>query len=181
MKRVILSLALAFVTVFAFAQTSSILRPRMEVAEVEVNDGALTIDIFYMNDESPRTYWLSLGNLGVGTDIVQVDFDPVFELFIPLGNNLEEAVAKMEELKALYKMPRLEKTEIQGSFAALYPKSDELVTVTITSRRFIFSKILEFSLPTGSEGIVRATHISRSNFRSLLSSLKIYKALHPKD
>ena len=181
MKRIFATLALVCVTVFAFGQNSSILRPRVEIAEASSEEHGTDMEVFYMNDESPRTYYLSLGNLGIGGDIVQLDFDPVFELFIPLGGNVEEAIATMEEIKALYKMPRLSQTEITASFAALYP-TDELVTVTVTSRRFLFSKVLEFSLPVqGSDALVRATHIYRSDFNSLLTTLKIYRKLHPKE
>ena len=178
MKRILITLALACLTVSAFAQ-NSILRPRVEITELESNDN-IRLEAFYMNDETPRMYYLSLGDLGIGTDIIQIGFDPVYELFIPLGNTLEEAIAKMEEIKLLYKMPRLDQTEITGCFSALYP-SDEMVPVTVTSRRFIFTKLLEFSRPSGTDGLVRATHISRSDFKSLLSGMKVYKALHPKE
>ena len=180
MKRIVTTLALICVTVISFAQASSILRPRVEIAECSSEEHSTSLEVFYMNDESPRTYYLSLGNLGIGGDIVQLEFDPVFELFIPLGGSVEEAIARMEEIKALYKMPRLSQTEIKASFAALYP-TDKSYTVTVTSRRFLFSKVLEFSIPVeGNDPLVRATHIYRSDFNSLLSSLKIYKRLHPR-
>ena len=180
MKRLFTTLFLACVTVFAFAQSSSILRPRIEIAEVlDENDNTI-LEVFYMNDESPRQYYLSVGNLGVGTDIVQVGFDPVFELFIPLGGTLDEAISSMEMLKAFYKQPRKSTMEIEGIFSVAYP-NDNVLTVTVTSRRFIFSKVLEFSIPTESEGIVRATHIYRSKFNGLLTSVKFYRRLHPKE
>jgi len=117
MKRLFTTLVLACVTVFAFAQSSSILRPRIEIAEVlDENDNTI-LEVFYMNDESPRQYYLSVGNLGVGTDIVQVGFDPVFELFIPLGGTLDEAISSMEMLKAFYKQPRKSTMEIEGIFS----------------------------------------------------------------
>lgn len=180
MKRIIATVALALVTVCAFAQVSSILRPRIEIAEVTAEENSTDIEVFYMNDESPRMYYLSLGNLGIGSDLVQLNFDPVFELFLPLGNTLEEAIAKMEEIKALYKMPRRQSTEIMACFAVSYP-NDNMIPVTVTSRRLLGSKILEFSIPTDTKGLVRATHIYRSNFRSLLGSVKVYKKLHPKE
>jgi len=180
MKKTFFTLALVCVTVFSFGQTSSILRPRVEIAEASSEEHNTSLEVFYMNDESPRTYYLSLGNLGIGGDIVQLEFDPVFELFIPLGGSLEEAISKMEEIKAFYKMPRLSQTEIEASFAALYP-TDKIHTVTVTSRRFLLSKVLEFSIPVeGNEPLVRATHIYKSDFNSLLTTLKIYKKLHPK-
>ena len=181
MKRVFATLVLAFVAVLALAQNSSvssILRPRIEIAECSEND--MEMEVFYMNDESPRLYYLSLGNLGVGTGIIQIDYEPVYEVFIPLGGNLEEALAKMKEIKALYSMPRRQSTEMTGLFSALYPDG-EPVTFTVTSRRLLASKILEFSIPTKTEGIVRATHVYKGNFNSLMGALKLYKGLHPKE
>lgn len=180
MKRITTTLLLLCTAVLAFAQNSSILRPRVEIAECSSEQNSTELEVFYMNDESPRMYYLSLGGLGVGTDIIQIDFDPVFELFIPLGGNLDEVLDKMNEIKALYSMPRRESTEMSGSFAALYP-NDDLVTTTVTSRRFLTSKVLEFSLPTGTDGIVRATHIYKGDFNSLLTGIKLYKKLHPKE
>lgn len=183
MKKIFTTIILSCVAILAFAQNpsvSSILRPRVEIAECEAEETNTEMEIFYMNDENPRVYYLSLGHLGVGTDIIQVEFDPVFEVFIPLGGNLEEALAKMKEIKDLYGMPRRQSTEMQGFFSALYP-SGENVTFTVTSRRLLGSKILEFSLPTPNESIVRATHIYKGNFNSLLTTLKIYKGLHPKE
>lgn len=180
MKRFFLTLALAFVAIAGFSQ-NKVLRPRIEIAQLE-NDtaiDAIEMEVFYMNDEDPRMYYLSLGHLGVGTDIVQIDFDPAFELFVPLGGTLQEAIAKMEEIKTWFKEDRLTEKELTGLFSVAYPTGDP-VTITVTSRRLLASKILEFSLPTGSEGIVRATHISKTEFGSLLSTLKIYKKIHPK-
>ena len=106
MKKLIITIALAFLSVFAFAQTSKVLRPRIEIAQVETEDiKTVAMEVFYMNDESPRMYYLSLGNLSIGGHIVSIEMDPLFELFIPLGNTLDEAIAKMEEIKAMYKMP----------------------------------------------------------------------------
>jgi len=183
MKRILATLALALVAVLALAQNSSvssILRPRVEIAECSSEENNMEMEVFYMNDESPRMYYLSLGGLGVGTDIIQVEYDPVYEVFIPLGGNLEEALAKMKEIKALYNMPRRQSTEMTGYFSALYP-GGEPVTFTVTSRRLLASKILEFSIPTATDGIVRATHVYKGNFNSLTSVLKIYKGLHPKE
>ncbi len=61
------------VTVLSFGQNNSILRPRIELVEVETEiDEAFTteLEVFYMNDENPRMYYLSLGHIGVGTDII---------------------------------------------------------------------------------------------------------------
>lgn len=181
MKKILITLALACMTICAFSQKKPVLRPRIEVAQVEDEANNRMIEVFYMDDESPRTYYLSLGNLGIGGHIVQIEVDPLFELFVPLGNNLDQAIETMSQLKAFYKMPKLSTMEIQGSFALVYP-TDELIPVTVTRRKFLLTNILEFSIPTpGSETAVRATHISRSDLGSLLTGLKLHKKLHPRD
>ena len=123
MKKIILTIALVCLAVLSFGQ-NKVLRPRIEIVEVETEiDEAFTteLEVFYMNDENPRMYYLSLGHLGIGTDIIQLQFDPVYELFIPLGGTLEEAIAKMQEIKNFYKAPRKSTMELEGSFAVAYP------------------------------------------------------------
>lgn len=174
-----LTLLLAAIPVLSSAQILQKASQRIELAVVETEMGGIEtaqLEVFKMLDSG--TYWLSVGHLGVGTDLVQLQFDPVYELFIPLGNSLEEALAKMKELKAFYKKPRLSTMEVQGCLAALYP-GEEFETVTITSRRLLASKILSFSVQR--DDFVRATYIRKSDFGSLLFSLKAYKALHPKE
>ena len=176
MKRLIITLALAFVALCAFSQ-NKILRPRMEIAELE-SDGNTSLQVFYMDDESPRTYYLSVGHLGIGGDIVQLQVDPLFELFIPLGNSLEEAVDNIQQLKEFCNEPRLSAMELSGSFALAYP-ADPYETVTVTARRMLLSKILEFSIPR--EGFVRAVYVARSDLAGILTSLKLYRKLHPSE
>jgi len=152
-------------------------------SEEEAIDGLVrtNLEVFYMADEEPRTYYLSLGRLGLGGDIVQIEVNPLFELFIPLGNTLEEAIAKMEEIKDFFKQPKLSTMELTGSYALAYP-TDELVTITLTRRQLIVSKVVEFSIPApGSDTVVQATYVSKGEFGGLTTSLKIYKKLHPKE
>ena len=172
-------LLLAAMPALASAQVLQKASQRLELATVETELAGYEtaeLEVFKMNDTG--TYWLSVGHLGIGVDLVQLKFDPVFELFIPLGNSLEEAIAKMKELKAFYKQPRLSTMEVQGCLAAMYP-SENFEPVTITSRRLLGAKILSFSVQR--DDFVRATYISKSDFGSLLFSLKAYKKLHPKE
>lgn len=180
MKRLLIILAAVVMTAGTLsAQVLQKAAQRMELAVVETEVGGYEtaqMEVFEMRDSG--TYWLSVGHLGIGTDLVQLDFDPVFELFIPLGNSLEEALAKMKEFQAFYKEPRLSTMEVQGCLAAMYP-SENFETVTITSRRLLGGKILSFSVQR--DDFVRATYITKSDFNSLVFSLKAYKALHPKE
>lgn len=181
MKKLVLAAVLAVITVVASAQGSKVLRPRVEIAEVSAEDDTkVEMEVFYMNDENPRTYWLSLGHLGIGSDIVQMDIDPVYELFIPLGHTLDEAIVTLEQMKEFYKMEDLETTSVEGCFEIMYP-TDETVTVTVTFRKYLLSKLLEFSLPTAGDGVVRATYVGKSKFRSIVNGVKFYKKLHPSE
>ena len=180
MKRLLMILAVAVMTAGTLsAQVLQKAAQRMELATVETEVGGYEtaeMEVFAMRDSG--TYWLSVGHLGIGTDLVQLEFDPVFELFIPLGNTLEEALVKMKEFQAFYKEPRLSTMEVQGCLAAMYP-GENFEPVTITSRRLLGAKILSFSVQR--DDFVRATYISKSDFNSLVFSLKAYKALHPKE
>ena len=68
--------------------------------------------------------------------------------------------------------------QVDGYFSLLAPSGD-LIPITVTSRRLIFSKLLEFSIPDSTQDLVRATYVDKCNFNSLLGSVKFYKKLHP--
>lgn len=179
MKKIFTILVLAAVCTTASAQVLQKASQRLELATLETEIGGFEtaeLEVFKMNDTG--TYWLSVGHLGIGTDLLQLQFDPVYELFIPLGDSLEEAVEKMNELKAFYKKPRLSEMQIDGCLAALYP-GENFEPVTVTSRRLLGSKILSFSVKR--DDLVRATYITKSDFGALVFSLKGYKALHPNE
>lgn len=179
MKKFLTILALAAVCTTASAQVLEKASQRLELTTLETELGGFetaSLEVFKMNDTG--TYWLSVGHLGIGTDLLQLQFDPVYELFIPLGDSLEEAVEKMNELKAFYKKPRLSEMQIDGCLAALYP-GENFEPVTVTSRRLLATKILSFSVKR--DDLVRATYITKADFGSLVLGLKSYKALHPKE
>jgi len=181
-KTTMLALLCAVFPILSYAQDNgSIFRPRIEIVEIEESEGNHTcteLEVFYMNDESPRTYYLSVGHLGIGNDIVQIKFDPIFELFIPLGDNLSDAIAKLQEIKDFCKQPAEATMELEGCLTAAYP-NDNLETVTLTRRNLIFSKLVEFSVPR--DGLVRATYLSKSNIGTLLSGVKFYQKIHPNE
>lgn len=185
LKKSLFALLLAAMPVIAFAQDAenkSVLRPRMEISRIETETGDIrctTLEVFYMNDESPRQYYLSVGNLGIGGDLIQIQFDPLYELFIPLGGNLEEALEKLNEIKALYKRPKLSQMEVPGCLCALYPDSSKLEPVTLTYRKVLLTKTMEFSVQR--DNYLRVTYVPKIDFSSLVSGVKIYKKLHPKE
>lgn len=179
LKQIIITVLMAVTPLMASAQVLQKASQRLELAKVETENGSFAtteIEVFKMNDDG--SYWLSVGGLGVGTDIIQLKFDPVYELFIPLGNTLDEALNTMKELQTYYKNPRRSAMEIQGCLAALYP-NDQMETVTVTTRKFLTTKLLSFSV--NRDELVRATYISKADFGALVLSLKMYKKIHPKE
>jgi hypothetical protein len=182
MKKLVLTIAafaFAAMPFLAKAQesvASKLLQPFYEIATVEHEDGE-ELQVFYMPEK--KQYYLQAGHLGVGTDIVQVNFDPVYILYIPLGETLEGAQARLEELKAHVKAPRGAVMETQGCLCFGFPNEEELEPVTVTARRLIISRQLEFSVTRGDW--VRATFIPRADISALLNGVKIYRKLHPKE
>ena len=179
-KRVLIALLLAVMPVVASAQILEKAAKRMELVSVESEIGeAFTteLSVFQMDDD--HSYWLSVGHPGIGSELVQLRFDPVYEMFIPLGDTLDQAIETMKDLLEIYKKPRLYSTEVQGCLSAMYPNGEKLEPVTITSRRVLLTKILSFAVQR--DDFVRSTFIDRSDFNSLVTSLKLYKKIHPKE
>ena len=157
---------------FNFAQLTEL----KEIASIESNDGML--DVFSVPINGERTYFLNVGTLGIGDEIVQINFDPLFKLFIPLGSNLTEAIETLGKLKDMYKEPAGTKTQMEACFAAAVP-NDKLETITITRRKVLLSNMLEFAVER--EGYIRATHVTKSDLSGILSSVKFYAKLHKKE
>ena len=175
MKRIISLLLTLAVTVTSFGQ-DKMLRQRLEISQIEINDGQLNLEVFQMQDNGH--YYLSVGHLGIGDNVVQINIDPIFELFIPLGETLTDAIDALEQLKEFYKETPGTSMEVNGCLCAAYP-NDEWEPVTVTSRKFVLTKLLEFSVKR--DDFVRATHIPKSDFNSLVGGVKLYKKIHPNE
>ena len=176
-KKTLVIALMALAPVLASAQIFEKAAQRMEIATVETDEDDFitsSYSVFRMQDSG--RIWLSVGHLGIGSDLIQLQFDPVYELFIPLGDTLEEAVKTLQELQAFSKEPRLSTKEVQGCLAAITP-NDELEPVTLTSRRLLTSKIVSFSVMR--DDLVRATYLTKSDLGSLVFSTKAYRKLHP--
>ena len=69
MKRLVSNVLVLMWAVAAFAQ-GSILKQTLEIAEVEVDDGDVTISVFNMPEEGQNQYCHCVGTLGIGNDVV---------------------------------------------------------------------------------------------------------------
>ena len=178
MKRLVTTLFALVWAVVAFAQ-GSVLKQTLEIAEVEINDGEVSLSVFDMPESEKHQYFLCVGTLGIGDDFIQLQVDPVFQLFLPLGNTLEEAQAKLEAFRDVAKASSGTEMETVGTLALANPSTGDPEPVYVTSRRFLFQRIIEFSVRRN--GYVRATHIGKNDLGSLITSVKLYRKIHPNE
>lgn len=151
---------------------------RMEIVELEINDGEERYEIFNYPGDSLNTYYLSVGHLGIGDDFIQFQIDPAFELFLPIGATLSESMETLKGLQELFKKEPGTSIEMQGCLALGVPV-DELEPVTITFRKALLKRSLEFTVRR--ENYIRSTLVSKSDLGSLVTSLKFYRKFHPKE
>lgn len=162
----------------AFAQESKI--PQMnEIVTLEDDDGDNLLQVFSLLSEEGKHYYLCVGELGFGDDVVQVLFDPIFKLFIPLGDTLDEAIETLREMQELFKQPKGTYIEMPGCLTLGFPDENKMETVKITYIRPILTRYLSFSLER--EGYIRAAHVSKSDLGSIAASVKFHRKLHPKE
>ena len=179
MKRIASTFFVLLWTVVVFAQ-GSILKQTLEIAEVEINDGEVSLSVFDMPEEGqPHQYFLCVGTLGIGDDFIQVQIDPVFQLFLPLGNTLEEAQTQLEVFRDIAKMPSGTEMETVGILALANPTTGDPEPVYLTSRHFLFRRLIEFRIRRN--GYVRATHIGKSDMGALITGVKLYRKIHPNE
>ncbi|MBR1569138.1 MAG: hypothetical protein IJ651_00210 [Bacteroidales bacterium] len=178
MKKLSKTLAILLVALLpavASAQHSGFPK-RYEIAQVEKNDD-MVLSVFNHPENGENQYYLSVGHLGKGNEVIQVVEDPASELFIPLGGNVSEALETLQKIQELYKEPGTT-TETTGCFAFLEPNENR-ETVKMTCRKVLLSRVMEFRLER--EGYILATPVSKSDFNQLVSSVKFYRKLHPKE
>lgn len=179
MRKALIALAvLAVIPSALFAQGSRLFQ-RSELVTIESGDNEI-LEVFSLpSDDGGKQYFLSAGHLGFGDDFVQVQLDPLSELFIPLGGTIAESLEALEQMKALYKTVPGTFMEVEGCLAIGIPKDEKMESVKITFRKGLMSKLLEFSIER--EGYTRAAHIAKSEFNALIRGVKIYKKLHRKE
>lgn len=180
MKRILTVLALSVVFTGVFAQEKKpLLRQVNEICKVERENGDSEVMVFSIPDNGQEHYYLSVGHLGVGDNIVQFNIDPLFELFIPLGDTLEEAQAVLDGLKELAKKPKGTEMETVGNLSLAYPDDQLNEPVKIRVHKLLIEKKLLFSVQRGEN--IRATYIPKSDITAMANGVKFYRKIHPKE
>lgn len=179
MKRILIACLCAVIPVLASAQLSKIPQ-RLEITTLttEINGYEETQEVFNMPQDGANHYYLSVGHLGIGDEVVQIIFDPVFELFIPLGDTLDEALESLQKLQDVLKTRSQTGIEVSGVLSAGWPAGD-LEPVKVVYRKVLLSNKLMFSVER--QGYIRATYVGKTDFNALVSGVKFYKRLHPKE
>ena len=172
-------LLLAAMPILASAQGLQALKDLRTVTEVEINDGAMKLSVFSLPEDGQKHYYLSVGKMGLGNEVVQVQVDPLSVLYIPLGDTLKDAMATLEEMKGLFKKDVGESIVTEGCLTPVYPKTDSFEPVTVSHYRPLLTHQLEFRIDR--EKYLLVTHIDRSDFNSIVSGVKFYSKLHPKE
>ena len=139
MKKYLLLLSLL---VWSFSAIAQGIPQRLELVTVDLelgDEGSLlsteeSLEVFNMPIDGVNHYYLSVGHLGIGDDIIQFNIDPIYELFIPLGDTVADAQKFLEELQTLYKGPKGKSIELEGCLAAAFP-NENLEKVTVTYRK----------------------------------------------
>lgn len=180
MKTIFKSLLLLLCLVPALASAQSKIPQRNEIVSIEqeINGVIEELEVFDSPRDGQHRYFLSVGHLGVGDDFIQMQVDPLFELFIPLGETLEEAQEGLLELKELIKSGKNDVMMLTGCLSLAVP-NDQLEPVKVVCRKLFVSKVLEFSVSRGN--YVRATYLDKGDINSLINGVKFYRKLHPKE
>jgi len=177
MKRITILFAALLCTAGLFAQSSK-LPVVKDIVVIENENTGQAVSVVNIPLDGVNRYFLHVGNMGIGDKIVQVEVDPVYRLYIPLGNNITDAVAKMEELKTLYKEPKGTMREIQGSFKPFFP-TEETETVQVYRHQPLLTNQLQFVIER--DGYQRVAYLAKSDFNSLLRGLKFHGKLYPSE
>ena len=171
MKRIIICLAMVLCSVVSMAQAW-----RLECAEVERDDRHYEVFLYRVGD-SLQGYYLGLdtpdripGSL--------ITFDLFTEVCVYLGETLDEAQAVLEEMKAMAD----EEVGTIKVFPARMALGNDLKDMTSTTctvqKRLLGGHRLCFSFEHS--GYTTENFLRKGDLRSLLTSLKIYRKLHPK-
>lgn len=178
LKQTTILLLLAVLTFSVSAQKKTTVFDRNVLVEVGPDDETTSLEVFSLPKDGELRYYLSVGPVGIGNKVVQVYADPISELFIPLGNTLDESMKTLETINDYFKMPKGSENTILGCLTPILPKDDTEV-FKVTTGKQLFSRYVVFSIQR--DEYLREAQISKSEFRNLMNSMKFYRKFHPKE
>lgn len=176
LKRLFAVLLIAALPFLANAQISGIPVIEEIIRTNTVNNSSEPKITFNMPQDGVDHYYLCVGHLGIGDEILQVYFDPVTQLYIPLGNTIDEALGTLDKLLDLLKEDPGTQIQLPGCLAFPFP-TDELEQIDITCNKVLFGRNLEFCVHRSDH--IRATFIEKSDVKAMISGLKFYRKIYP--
>ena len=184
MKQLFLTLSLACVTLFAFAQDIPV-GMRMEVAEVEDNNNDYSL-FKYKDEDGTVGYYLSMGRvfkLYEATDEdnnVTSSLSHIDETCIWMGATSDEVFAAIESLLALLDKDPGFTVEFPCRLATWSEKlGDHSMATCIVTKRFLQGKRLCFHFVKGRR--TASADLTRSGIKSLRWSYNLYLKIHPNE
>ena len=182
MKRILTTLLLACMTLFAVAQNSPI-GMKMEIAEVGQDDNEYSI-FTYKDPDGTFGYYLSVGHvfqlLELFSDDLSSSLGLVNETCLVMGETMDDAFAFLDSLLELLE-------EAPGTTAEfpcrLTTGADKLFAFStanaIVVKRFLQGKRLNFHFVSGNH--TADVDLTKSAIKSLRWNLDLYRKLHPNE
>ncbi|MBR0534065.1 MAG: hypothetical protein IJK19_05180 [Bacteroidales bacterium] len=182
MKRFLITLAVALFTLPVSAQNIPA-KMRVEIADIEQNDDSYTIFQYKDADDEAVSYYLALStdlggfDFSIGDDISGGihDFD---ETCIFMGTNLSEAMSFLDTILDLFDQQPGTSLELACRPTLPFEGMGEYGTATCTLVKGLFGKHLNVAFK-GRNNRDALVELTRGNVRSLMTSLKIDRKLHP--
>ena len=180
MKRLLTTLALACMTLFAVAQNSPV-GMKMEIAEVGDDDNQFSI-FTYRDPDGAFGYYLGVGRefdlLEIFSDDRSSSFGIVDETCLVMGETMDDAFAFLDSLQELLE-------EAPGTTAEfpcrMTTGADQLfapsVANAIVVKRFLQGKRLSFHFISGKHSA--EVDMTRSDIKMLRWNLNLYRKIHP--
>ena len=180
MKRIFLSLAIAFAAIFAQAQNQPA-GIRMELTEVGEDDNEFSI-FTYKDEDGTFGYYLSVAHsfniLEIFTDDTNSSFSHINETCLWLGANADEARATLDSMTTLLEaapgtVAQFSCRRTNGADGLTVPDKATAVVV----KRFLQGKRLNFQFISGNHSA--EADLTRGTLKSLISSFNLAMKLHP--
>ena len=157
---------------------------RVEVCETESDNGVYTIFTYQDKVDDSFGYYLSMGrtNSVLGADeILGMVAKNLHEVSIWLGSDSDEALAKIDDILALFDQDLDSTAEFQGRATTNgFQLGDPLTTTCTVIKRPLGGKRLRFDFKKGKKGKDNHVFLQKSAVKVLQSNFKTDIKLHPK-
>ena len=181
MKQILISIALAFMTLFAFSQNIPA-GMRMELAEVGEDNNQYSV-FSYLDEDGTFGYYMGIGHeiplLEIfRDDITDALFNHIDETCLWMGNTADEASAFLDSLMEMFDEENGTIREFPCRLSTgAEMLGDSSVANCIIVKRFLQAKRLCFQFRSGNH--TAEADVTKSSLKSLRWSFNVGRKLHP--